>query len=146
MSKSTSRLRDNKRPKYKRFLKYYDLDYDRDRKSKESTCFKLPYKYCIERCKRFNLIDSTEEIYEQLNKFQLSLELNKLNSLKFNGNLISNLTGLRNKELGEFIISFKRDKFNSDENKFRNYLESNDFRTIEDSILEHYQREQNGRV
>lgn len=136
LSKSTSRLRDIKRPKYQRFLEYYNLVYNRDRKSKDSTTFKLPYKYCIERCERFNLMNNSEIIFEQLNKINLFNELLRLNSYKFNGNICIEITGLKDKELGNFIYCYK--EYIGNDNNFLFFVQYNDSKTIRDSILNFY--------
>jgi hypothetical protein len=138
LSKSTSRLRDKKRPKYQRFLEYYNIDYARDRMNKDSTSFKLPYKECIQRCKDFNLIESTELILNKLNEYNLHKELLKLNSLKFNGDICSTVTGLQKEKLGEFIVSYK-ECINA-KIEFFLFVQNNDSLTIKNSILNFYEK------
>jgi len=92
-----ARVRDKKRPYYRKFLEL---------------CSALPKKEYFPRSKDkdqylqlfFNAFPNAHKEYRILHACKEKADALKL---IFNGNIVSELTGLKNQELGEFMISFK---------------------------------------
>jgi len=100
-----ARVRDKKRKTYMAFLKWcegrdfewnYNWEIDKDKKRAQF----LEYAF-------LQFPEFKKEYDEALNKHQRS----KVAKSKFNGNLVTQLTGLEGKELGQFIAQFKKSWF-----------------------------------
>jgi len=100
-----SRVRDRKRPSYHQFL---------------HLCSTLPKKEWFPRVKDktiyldliFDAFPDAKEKYDALWKKKLMIDSN---AVKFNGNIVKELTGLQDKELGLFIQALKNDpRFSSE--------------------------------
>jgi len=105
MANSRDRARDKKRPSYHQFLEL---------------CKTLPDKEWFPRVKDktvyldliFDAFPDAKEKYDALWRKKLMIDSN---AVKFNGNIVKELTGLRDKELGLFIQVLKNDpRFSSE--------------------------------
>lgn len=76
---------------------------------------------------------SYEHLSKQYEEYEKEFEQLKSNHKKFNGNLIMQLTGLKGKDLGNFIVNFKK-KYSDD------YLNSSSEESIKQVILKEYKQ------
>lgn len=93
-----ARIRDKKRPSYRTFLEYIKTLPDRDYFPR-STGNKLQFLPMI-----FEAFPDAEVEYKALYAYKEKMDLFKE---KFNGDIVSNITGFTGKELGEFMVMFK---------------------------------------
>ena len=106
------RKRDLKRPDYRRFLEWVETNKSR-----------LP-NYQRNRDKSSYLPWITETFPQLVTEFEKCAELYQENQElkeKFNGNIVSELTGKTGKELGDIMVSFKK-HFDDDKERYRSFL------------------------
>jgi hypothetical protein len=116
-----NRTRNRKRKTYMSFLEY--LENNNIVKSNE---FNLQIQDIIDFFPESNILDSLENI----KKFE---HHQRVLAEKFNGKKIIELTGLQNKQLGNFIQAFKHSKTN-----FAHFIEITDTLSIDRDILNFY--------
>lgn len=125
---SIARKREKKRESYKRFMNFLDNETEFQGK------YSLEDKEKLRR-KVFNKILTFPDFMERLEEVKHQYKKQTEFQEKFNGRLVSEITGLEGKELGEFIQKFK--KYIETENKkdFKDYILSVNKETIKKDIL-----------
>lgn len=98
MANARDRARDKKRPSYRTFLEYIKTLPDRDYFPR-TPGNKLQFLPMI-----FEAFPQAEAEYKALYAYKENMDLFKE---KFNGDIVSNITGFTGKELGEFMVMFK---------------------------------------
>lgn len=118
---AANRVRDKKRPTYNSFLIYLN-----ENKIKNNYAFpsnEESHKAVDAYFPEVNLSDQIEEFIENSN-------LNQIIKSKFNGTIVSGITGLEDKSLASFMNNFK--KSHSD---FKNYIIDNESKKVENDIM-----------
>jgi hypothetical protein len=120
----SDRVRNRKRSTFNKFLEYIkDLPY----KSED-------YHFERNKTKYLDLIDSSfpkANFLKQIKELELKDKSNQIISAKFNGNLVMNWTGKKNKELGDILLEYKKIKAVS-------YFKETEKEIIEKDFLEWY--------
>lgn len=98
-----ARVRDKKRKTYQEFLKWIELPENQ-----------IPFDDVIEKTELRRLffekaMNQFPHFKEEYKRIQELLQKRKLAKEKYNGKIVSELTGLMSKELGEFIMSFENE-------------------------------------
>lgn len=94
-----ARVRDKKRPDYNRMMKYIE----------DLANVSLEYKRLENKYDYFNWIKKSFPILEEkIEAARQKLERKKEIRAKFNGHIVSEITGLQNQELGVFMATFKK--------------------------------------
>jgi hypothetical protein len=92
---------------------------------------------------RIELEEYLESFYshfsEKLSEFEAKHERNKAAKEKFNGDLVSRLTGLTGKELGAFM-TFLKSTFSNDKDQMNTWIVGNTHAMIESWIQSQHQR------
>lgn len=107
---------------FQKYLRYYEID-------KETP---LTRNKCNERIDSF-----FPGILEQEQEFIIREKLKQRVKQKFNGERIGNLTGLKGKELGDFIASFKK-RFTP----FEDFIINNSLEKIDNEIIDFFYKKQ----
>jgi len=102
---SAGRIRDKKRPTYQAFLKYGET-YTGPRAEKV-----IDKSVFLQK-----IFEFFPDAYPAYKDAMQKLAVQKFVKEKFNGNIVSDITGLRNKELGVFMQELKKDWYCSPEN------------------------------
>jgi len=102
---SAGRMRDKKRPTYQKFLEY-GKNYTRACRTKV-----LDKSVFLE-----HIFDTFPEAYPAYKEAMQKLAMQKFVKEKFNGNIVSEWTGLKDKELGMFMKILKENWYFSSEN------------------------------
>lgn len=126
----TNRTRNRKRKNYAGFLEYLELN----RVEGE-------YQFSKDKDVYLEMIDQffpTSNFLKELNQIRQEFQRRRELSIKFNGELVMELTGLRGKELGEFIFEFKKIRSN-----WYEYLEKTPDFIIQSDILNFNQKSGN---
>lgn len=124
----TARVRDRKRKTYTEFLKRIEgLPDTFEFKSKD---FYLQEMLADERFKDFKAEYDAALAYHAVYKSAKE---------KYNGEMVSRVTGLTHKELGEFMADFKNTHTAKDKNSFWYYIDLHTAEEIETIVAQHYE-------
>lgn len=125
----TARVRDKKRPTYTKFLAWLEAHPEADKAFEwsEDKSVWLP-----------EILAAFPEAVGEYKQALVNLEKQKLIRSKYNGEVVSNVTGLSGKALGSFMADFK----NSFESKeaFNDYMEQSDLDQIKAAVLKHHSK------
>ena len=122
----TARVRDKKRPTYTKLLEWLEDHPEVDKAFEWSEDKSVWIPVILE------AFPNAKADYEQALK---NLERQRALKVKFNGDIVSEATGLEGKDLGIFVADFKK-SFESKE-AFNQFIEENDEVTIKEKILAH---------
>lgn len=122
----TARVRDKKRPTYTKFLVWLDEHPEADK------AFDWSADKSVWLPEILSAFPGARENYERALS---NLERQKRIKAKFNGELVTEVTGISGKELGTFMADFKN-SFESRE-AFSEYMEASDVETIKARISAH---------